>query len=77
MPYPVSRHIHVLQMVSSAKIAGVYNPHSECKRCAIILFTVCGVVAMEMECLWLLIEVCKGASPNYFFQNNVILTFST
>ena len=55
------------KLSNGAKIASIYLVFTIrilrncCKRCAIIiaLFTVGGVITMEMECLWLLYGVCR------------------
>ena len=54
------------KLSNGAKIAAIYLMftirilRNSCKRCAnIVLFTVGGVVTMEMECLWLLFGVCR------------------
>ena len=54
------------KLSNGAKIAAIYLVfairilRNSCKRCAIIivLFTVGGVITMEMKCLWLLFGVC-------------------
>ena len=55
------------KLSNSAKIAAIYLVftirilRNSYKQCAIIivLFTVGGVITMEMECLWLLFGVCR------------------
>ena len=54
------------KLSNSAKIAAIYLVFTirslrNSKQCAIIivLFTVGRVLTMEMECLWLLFEVCR------------------
>ena len=61
MLYLVSRHVHFLQIANGAKIAAIYVVftfhvlRNNYKRFAIIiaLLTMGRVVAMEIECLWL------------------------
>ena len=54
------------KLSNGAKIAAIYLVftirilRNSCKQCAIIvLFTVGGVITMEMEYLWLLFGVCR------------------
>ena len=49
------------KLSNDAKIAAIYLVFTFRKRCAVIivLFTVGGVVTMEMECLWLLFGECR------------------
>ena len=54
------------KLSNGAKIAAIYLVftfrilRNNCKRCAIIvLFTVGGIITMEMECLWLLFGECR------------------